>query len=435
MNPTRRTFLKGLAAAAGLGIVLPAAYVKTAELRGPRAAAPADSPPAGASASIGEEPKPRQSEAPALPRSLVVLQLAGGNDGLATVLPYADGAFKDNRPTLSFAEDQLLKLNDQVALHPGLKGIKSLWDEKKVAIVQGVGYPNPNRSHFAAMDIWASATPGKTSQTGWLGRYLDSAQLPADNPFNAASLGAELPFTLKAQKVPVASLQDVGAYQLRTNLRRPQERDALMASFQRIYSRGPGGLRYFDMVETFESTAARAAAQLKDITGKYSASVSYPQTGLGKALQNVAQLMSGGFGTRVYYVQTAGFDTHASEKNTHDRLMSELSDAVAAFQRDIDSHGWSKSVALMTWSEFGRRVKENGSGGTDHGTAAPLFVIGDGVQGGLVGDHPSLTKLDNGDLVFGIDFRSVYNTVLSKWLGMDGQEVLGGKFDLLPLFK
>lgn len=440
MNASRRNFLKGLAAAAGVGIAAPLAYVKTKDLRSGTALLPSASPQAGgartlftsAAASAG----PARSGAPkTLPRSLVVVQLAGGNDGLATVLPYADGALHDNRSTLTFPDDQLIKLNQSVALHPNLRGLKQLWDDKKLAIVQGVGYPNPNRSHFASMDNWASATPGKPSQSGWLGRYLDAAQLPPDNPFNAASIGTELPLALKSQKTSVASVQDAGKFQLRTDPRHPQDHDSLMASFKHIYSRGPGGAAYYDLVDKMSATAVSATAELKDLATKYHPAVSYPQTPLGRSLQNVAQLLSGGFGTRVYYVQTGGFDTHANEKTGHDRLMSQLSDAIAAFYQDIKAQGLSQGVAMMTWSEFGRRVKENGSGGTDHGTAAPLFVMGDGVKGGIVGDQPSLTKLDsNGDLIFGVDFRSVYNTILTKWLGMDGQEVLGQKFDVLPLF-
>ena len=442
MNPsTRRNFLKGLAAAAGVGIAAPIAYVKTKELQGSTRFLPgAGDQPAGGGVP-SSSPPPASSPAPsaaaqtATPKAVVVVQLAGGNDGLATVLPYGDPAFADTRKTLNFPDGQLLKLNDQVALHPNMKGLKSLWDDKKLAVVQGVGYPNPNRSHFASMDIWATATPGKPSDSGWLGRYLDAAELPGDNPFNAASVGVGLPFALKTHKATVASLQDANTFQLRTDPRHPQDHDDLMAAFTRIYSRGPGGTAYYDIVDNVEATAVKATASLKDVATKYHPAVSYPQTTLGRALQNVAQLLSGGFGTRVYYVQTGGFDTHANEKNGHDRLMSEVSDAISTFHQDITAHGLSQNVVLMTWSEFGRRVKENGSGGTDHGTAAPLFVAGDAIKGGLIGDQPSLTKLDsNGDLIFGIDFRAVYNTILSKWLGMDGQEILGGKFDTLPLF-
>ena len=438
MDTTRRKFLKGLAAAAGLGIAVPAAYVKTREIRSGTAFLPAA---AADSAAPSQAPTARPqatavAAAVSQPRSLVVIQLAGGNDGLATVLPYGDAALKDARRTLAFGEEELLKLDGKLALHPNLKGLKDLWDNKKLAIVQGVGYPNPNRSHFASMDIWASATPGKPAQSGWLGRYLDAAELPAGNPFNAASVGGSLPFALKSDKTPIATLQSADGFQLRTNPRQRDDHDALMAGFERIYSRGPGGAAYYDAVGAVEAGMVKATAEVRDLAAKYHPAVSYPQGPLGSALQNVAQLMAGGLGTRVYYVQAGGFDTHANEKTGHDRLMSQLADAVAAFYQDIKAHGWSQNVAMMTWSEFGRRVKENGSGGTDHGTAAPLFVIGDGVQGGVVGEHPSLTQLDaNGDLVFGIDFRAVYNTVLSKWLGMDGQEVLGGRFDVLPIFK
>jgi len=305
MNASRRNFLKGIAAAAGVGIAAPLAYLKTKEIRSGTAFLPSPSPeskapsPASSSAPASASASP-SAPAKTLPRSLVVIQLAGGNDGLATVLPYADGALHDNRGTLAFPDDQLLKLDGKVALHPNLKGLKTLWDDKKLAVVQGVGYPNPNRSHFASMDIWASATPGKPSQSGWLGRYLDAAQLPAANPFNAASVGGALPFALKSQKTVVASVQDASTFQLRTDPRHPQDHDELMAAFKRIYSRGLGGATYSELVGKAESTAVSAAAELKDLATKYHSAVSYPQTPLGRGLQNVAQLMSGGFGTRVY---------------------------------------------------------------------------------------------------------------------------------------
>jgi uncharacterized protein (DUF1501 family) len=430
MNTSRRTFLKGLAAGAGLGLAGPAVYFGLQQTRRPVGSATPGAPSPEATAAPSASATPVSGA-----KALVVIQLAGGNDGLATVLPFADPAFKDNRPTLTFPADQLITLNDQLALHPNLKALKPLWDQKKVAIVQGVGYPNPNRSHFASMDIWATASPDKPASAGWLGRYLDAANLPADNPFNAVSVGPALPFALRSQKAAVASVSDANNFQLRTNPRHRDDAPALMAAFTSIYQRGPGGVPYYGLVEQVESTAAKATAAIKDLSGKYHSTVTYPTTPLGRGLQNVAQILSGGYGTRVYYVQTGGYDTHANEKNVHDRLMTELADAVSAFYNDIKGHGLSQNVVMMTWSEFGRRVKENGSGGTDHGTAAPMFVIGDAVKGGLVGDHPSLTKLDsNGDLVFGIDFRSVYNTLLGKWLGMDGQEVLGGRFETLPLF-
>jgi len=439
VNPTRRNFLKGLAAAAGVGIAGSAAYLKgqDAGLRlplqtaAPTRSAPESEPPAAASMQASSPSKPAQAQ----PKSLVVVQLAGGNDGLATVLPYGDPALKDARTSLTFGDDQILKLNDQLALHPNLKGLKALWDDKKLAVIMGVGYPNPNRSHFASMDIWATASPDKPSQTGWLGRYLDAANLPTDNPFNAVSVGPMTPFALKSQKAAVMSVQDANTFQLRTDPRHPQENGPLMAAFSQLYSRGPGGVPYYSLVERLESTTVVAADQMKKLASSYHPTASYPASPLGRALQGVAQIISGGLGTRIHYVQAGGYDTHANEKAAHDRLMTELSDAIGAFYQDLKAHGLSQNVVMMTWSEFGRRVKENGSGGTDHGTAAPMFVIGDGVKGGIVGNQPSLTKLDsNGDLVFGVDFRAVYNTLLSKWLGMDGQEVLGSKFDLLPLF-
>ncbi|MDE3076566.1 MAG: DUF1501 domain-containing protein [Chloroflexota bacterium] len=445
---TRRDFLKGALMGTGVGLAGPLAYIGYANRRmglsartaAPTLPAPANGTAAPTSPAPGNGTAAGPSAAPAAPpknatKNLVVIQLAGGNDGLATVLPFADPLLKQNRGTLTFTDDQLLKLNDKLAFHPNLKGLKALYDQRKVAVLQGVGYPDPNRSHFISMDVWATGTPGKVADTGWLGRYLDAANLPADNPFNAVSVGGAVPLALKAKKVAVPSVANTQQFALRSNPRQPQDSQSLMAAFTQIYQRGPQGVPYYGLVEKVEANTAQAVASLKDLGTKYHSAVSYPQTALGRGLQQIAQLMTGGFGTKVYYASSGGFDTHANEKPAHDRLMSELSDAVAAFYQDLQQHGLSQQVVMMTWSEFGRRVKENGSGGTDHGTAAPMFVIGDGVKGGVVGEQPSLSKLDkNGDLLFGVDFRSVYNTILTKWLGMDGQEVLGGKFDLLPLF-
>ncbi len=443
MKMNRRVFIKSAAVAAGVGFVAPIAVVRGREaLLSKSAAAPASSLPAAVATQGTTAPTPSVPATAAAtpvknqPKSLVVIQLAGGNDGLATVLPFTDPLLKTSRGTLDFTDDQLLKLDAKMALHPNLKALKTLYDQGKVSVVQGVGYPSPNRSHFASMDIWASATPGKVSTTGWLGRYLDAAGLPSGNPFNAVNVGGAVPFSLKSSKVAVPSVQTLAAFSLKPDPRQPQQTQSLMAAFTQVYQRGPGGAPYYSLVNGIEANTAQAAASLKDIGTSYHSAVNYPQTALAKNLQEIAQLMSGGFGTRVYYTSTAGFDTHANEKLVHDRLMTELGDAVSAFYQDLSHMGLSQNVVMMTWSEFGRRVKENGSNGTDHGTAAPLFVIGDAIKGGVVGDQPSLSKLDsNGDLIFGIDFRSVYSTLLGKWLGMDGQEVLGSKFDELPLFK
>ncbi|HUZ78217.1 MAG TPA: DUF1501 domain-containing protein [Chloroflexota bacterium] len=445
MKLSRRTFITsgavalGLSAAARIGYVagssgLPSNLSSAQSLESNLPAASfAASAPSAASVLASAAPA---SAAQNQPKSLVVVQLAGGNDGLATVLPYHDPSLVSNRPSLAFGADQVVALNDTVALHPNLKALKPLYDQGKLAVIQGVGYPNPNRSHFEAMDIWATASPDKPMTTGWLGRYLDAANLATSNPFNAVNVGSATPFALKTQKVAVPSIQSAEAFTLRANPRQPQDTQALMAAFNAIYQRGPGGVPYYGVVDGVEANTVAAAASLKDLATKYHSSVNYPQTALGKSLQQVAELMTGGFGTRVFYASTGGFDTHAGEKPQHDRLMSELADAVAAFYQDLQQHGLSQNTVLMTWSEFGRRVKENGSGGTDHGTAAPMFVLGDAVKGGVVGDQPSLSKLDtNGDLNFGIDFRAVYNTLLTNWLGMDGQEVLGAHFETLPLFK
>jgi uncharacterized protein (DUF1501 family) len=370
--------------------------------------------------------------APALPglpgsaeeRVLVVINLQGGNDGLNTIVPHGMPAYYRYRPTLGVAPSDVLPINQDVGFNPALRSLKTMYDRGMVAIVQGVGYPNPDHSHFRSTEIWQTAAPDRYERTGWLGRYLDDADLPKNNLFNAVALSQVLPEALVAQHVDVPAIAAVRAYGL-TSDRRRDERDAFqsLATDRRLPFTSP----YLARVAEIEDHAQRGSEALPGLIAGYKTQASYPASPLGRSLALAAQMIGSRLGTRILYVQHGSFDTHAAQRGTQDRLLTGLADALAAFYADLAAHGNDRRVLTLTFSEFGRRVAENASRGTDHGEAAPLFVVGP-VKGGLYGAHPSLDRLDNGDAKFTTDFRSVYATVIEKWLGRPATPVLAGSF-------
>lgn len=376
-------------------------------------------------------------------RALVVIQLSGGNDGLNAVIPFGDGLYYQNRPQLAIPEQDVLTLTGSIGLHPSLAQLKALYDEGCVAIVQGVGYPNPNRSHFRSMDIWHTASFDEHAPYGWLGRYCDLALADGGHPLRAVNVGIATPRALLGQRVVVPSIQSIGSFQLATDPR-PERRRAALAAYQAIYRAdaadagvlgsaiSTGG---YAIVRQAGTSTLDTAEALQTVAQGYRPGVEYPKTAFAQNLKAIAQILAGGAPTRVFYTALGGFDDHANEKLGHARLLTVFAEGVAAFQRDLDSHGLSDRVMMMAFSEFGRRVKENASGGTDHGAAGPVFLIGRGVRGGLLGDHPSLLRLVGGDLAYGIDFRSVYATVLDGWLGVPPREILGGDFERLGVFR
>ncbi len=362
---------------------------------------------------------------------LVVIQLSGGNDGINTVVPYATQQYAESRLTLGIAKDQVLAIDGSVGLHPNLKALKALYDQKNLAIVQGVGYPNPNRSHFQSMQIWQTASPDNSMQTGWLGRY-DEANLQGQR-LGALNFGEQLPRTFWTEHTVVPSIGSLNNYQFLTDPKAPDDKQAQIDAINRIFS-NPIGRDAADFFRQAATDAFQTATELKSAVAGTKSTAQYPTTPLGRQLQLVGQLIGSKLGTRIYYVSMGGFDTHSGEKNTHDRLMQQLNDAVDAFTKDLQAQGAFGNTLLMTFSEFGRRVKENGSAGTDHGTAEPMFLLGGGVQGGLYGSYPDMGDLDSGDLKFTTDFRSVYGTVVADWLGADPGPVIGGAFPKLGLF-
>jgi uncharacterized protein (DUF1501 family) len=359
---------------------------------------------------------------------LVVVQLSGGNDGLNTVVPYADDAYHKNRFTLRIGKEAVHKLNDHVGLHPAMRGMADLFQQKKLAIVQGVGYPNPNRSHFESMDIWHTARPKRDRRAvGWLGRYLDeSAAARRGTDVAGLHLGSERqPLALAALNVQVPSVRSLDRFRLQdggdAELRKAVE---LLAGIKRAAKSD-----LLDFIQANATAALASSKRISDALGRYKTSVAYPSTGLAQSLKSVAQLIDAGLSTRVYYVALDGFDTHSEQKDAHAGLVGELSGAVAAFMQDLVEHGHVDRVLVASFSEFGRRVRENASRGTDHGAAAPMFLAGGRVRAGLIGKHPSLTDLDDGDLKHHTDFRQVYAAILRDWLGWKTEAILDGKYE------
>ncbi len=360
-------------------------------------------------------------------RILVILQLAGGNDGVNTVIPYADDAYHKARPSLAFKKEAVLRINDHIGLHPQMAGMKSLYDEGVLSILQGVGYPQPNRSHFRSMDIWNSAHPeAEMTGDGWLGRALDSSAAKFAGKVPALALGVEnLPLALVAPRTNVPSIRSLEDYQLRFSGGDEKLKQAQARKLADSEQAAGGDLSF---IRASLGTAIDSAARLQEIATSYQPAADYPKTQLAANLKTVAQLIAGELGTRIFFVSLGGFDTHSRQAGSHAALLAELSGAVAAFFKDLRGHKLAGRVMLATYSEFGRRLKENGSLGTDHGAASQMFVVSDAHKGGLVGAHPSLTDLDDGDPKHHTDFRSVYATLLDRWLHIPSEPVLGGKF-------
>ncbi|HLI28063.1 MAG TPA: DUF1501 domain-containing protein [Chloroflexota bacterium] len=360
---------------------------------------------------------------------LVVVQLSGGNDGLNTVIPYRDPLYRELRPRLAVPEAEALPLDAELALHPALGPLKERFDAGQLAIVAGVGYPNPDRSHFRAMDIWQTAEPEAYAETGWLGRYLAGCACGGGEQAAALSLTPTLPRALWTESVFVPSLTSLAAYRFQSDPRYPADRAARLRALQALDATTEALRPYAQFLGQQSLNALASAEAVQRVAGSWQTPIEYPENNpLAVALKAVGQLIGGDYGLRVAYVQLGGFDTHANQQATHQRLLEQLGGALDAFQRDLEAMGKADQVVTMTFSEFGRRVRENGSGGTDHGTAEPLFILGTRVRGGLYGRQPPLDDLDSGDLRFQVDFRAVYATLLDRWLGSDPVAVLGRSY-------
>ncbi|MFT4177772.1 MAG: DUF1501 domain-containing protein [Luteolibacter sp.] len=380
---------------------------------------------------------------------LVVLQLAGGNDGLNTLVPYADDIYHRSRPRLAKKEKDIIRLDDYFGLNAAMPYLGSLFGEGGLGIVQGVGYPNPNRSHFISTSIWETADPSNRSNTGWLGRYFDNA-CNGQDPTIGISFNKTQPESFGAKHHPGICLNTPELYrwlysggekaraeEFFSRLNRPEEWESSGDSIAMPATGKTGGIAGESNLSFLERVALDAqvsSERILRIASKYRTSVRYDGTPLAKNLNLVARMIAGGMSTRVYYVSHGGFDTHNQQVNSHDRLLGQLDSALKSFMEDLKEQGNDQRVVVMTFSEFGRRVRENASAGTDHGKASCLFVAGGGVKAGLYGKTPSLEQLDDGDLAHTVDFRSVYATLLQDWLKTPAtRSILGGEYAKLPL--
>ncbi len=356
---------------------------------------------------------------------LVVVQLSGGNDGLNTVVPYQDAEYRKARPKLAISSDAVLKIDDQLGFHPSARGLADLLESNRLAIIQGVGYDRPNRSHFESMDIWHTCQRKHDPRSaGWLGRLLDGdAFTKLDSP--GLHLGAgKLPLALVGRSARATSISSPSAFRLNDDGQQSL-RTVMAEIIDREHTEADS---LVDFLQSSVTTAVSASERITSALQQQRATGRYPENSFGQKLKTVGQLIAAELGTRVYYVELDGFDTHSRQPAAHAALLQQLADGTRAFLQDMEDQGQANRVLVMCFSEFGRRVEENASDGTDHGAAAPMFLMGANVLPGLIGDLPSLTDLDDGDLKFHTDFRQVYATVLQHWLGWNSSAVLGSKF-------
>jgi uncharacterized protein (DUF1501 family) len=375
-----------------------------------------------------------QSPLPGLPgsqsRCLVLINLNGGNDGLNCIVPHGDAQYYRVRPSLAIAQHDVLAIDSQLGFNPRMRSLKGMYDKGMVAVVQGVGYPNADHSHFRSSEIWQTGVPDKYEHTGWIGRYLDDAGLPAGDLFKGVAVSQVLPEVLVANNTDVPAISNLGQYGLIAD-RDPMARTAYAQ--QSRDKQLPFTSPYLAHVMEIEDHAQRTSEELPKLIAGYKTQASYPATPIGRSLALAAQIVGSNIGTKVLYVSHGSFDTHVSQVATQNNLLEQLSDALSAFYTDLAAHGNDRRVLTMTFSEFGRRVAENAARGTDHGEASPLFLIGGGVKGGVYGKMPDLGNTNMGNVAFTTDFRSVYATVLERWLGRPSQAVLGGSFSKLPV--
>jgi uncharacterized protein (DUF1501 family) len=359
-------------------------------------------------------------------RTLVVLELAGGNDDLNTVVPYTDNLYTQMRSRIGIPAASVLPLDNRLGLNPVMTGLKSLWDHNRVAIVENVGYPNSSLSHFAARDVWHTADPQLAQRNGWLGRWADRYVAGTGNPLTCTAISQSLPRTLLADNVGVPSFVNLASYQYTTDGSYPGDRNNQIRTFLTQNGAEYEIANSLDELSQVGEDAIASSNVLQTVGTGYVAGATYPAGTLGAGLLLIAQIINANVGARILYITFGGFDNHATENVDHDPLLTTVSAGIQAFFADLDAHGKSHDVLLMTWSEFGRRPQDNGSNGTDHGTAAAHFVVGDAVVPGIYGGPPNLASLDsNGNRTIVNDFRAYYGTVLKDWLGADSAAILG----------
>ena len=371
------------------------------------------------------------------PPILVVVQLSGGNDFMNTLVPYTSEHYYDARPTVVIPQDEVLPINDQLAFNPNMAPLKDVYDDGKMAIVQGIGYANSSRSHFRAMDIWHTCEPKKVGTEGWLGRTTRVIDPNKENVLTAVNIGRGLPRALVAPGVPVASVGDLDNVGLMTSIQESERRDMALDMFKKMYAPAIGVGPVMDYLSQTGSDVHTGADILKQAPAMYQSDVEYADNPIAKSLKDVARIHLAGFGSRIFYTNHGGYDHHANEKLSHPGLLKDLSGAIVDFFQDLRDHDAAEEVTMLVFTEFGRRMRDNGSG-TDHGSGGGAFIIGERVDGGLYGEYPSVDPSDwlyGEDLDWNVDFRGVYSTILEQWMKVDPVPIVDGQFEQINPFK
>ena len=367
---------------------------------------------------------------------LVVIQLTGGNDFMNTIVPYTNEHYFDARKKVVIDPSDVLPINDSLAFNGNTGPLKNLYDDGKVAFVQGIGYPNSNRSHFRGMDIMHTCEPDKVGVEGWLGLAIREMDPKQENVLTGVNIGRGLPRALSVSGVPVTSIGDIEAYGVLNDSDKAHLRDRSIQSFKNIYSQAIGSGPVSEYIGKTGIDILKGADLLSGVAGSYSSSVEYADNPIAKSLRDVARIHLSGLGTRVFYTNHGGYDSHANELHTHPGLMTELSGAIADFMDDLEQHDAADEVAILVFTEFGRRMRDNGSG-TDHGSGGGAFIIGKDVAGGLYSEYPSLDPTDwehGEDLKHTIDFRGIYGTMLEQWMGVEARPIVKGEFEQIYPF-
>ena len=367
---------------------------------------------------------------------IVVLQLTGGNDYYNTVIPYNDPLYMDNRPAVGYNLEDCLKIDDKLAFNPHMGSVKDLYDQGKVAVIHGIGYANSPRSHFRSMDIWHTCEPDKVGTQGWAGLVTREIDPKKENVLTAINFGHGLPRALALTGVPVAAIADLSNYGVLTGITDQSQRAKALDLFSKMYAPALGTGTVTDYLRSTGMEAMIGADIVKVAPERYSSTVEYPVSPIASHLRDIAQVYLADLGTRIFYTQHASFDTHAGQAAGHPKLWKDVSEGIAAFFEDLHAHDRGDNVVMYLFSEFGRRVHDNGSG-TDHGAAGVAMVIGDQVNGGMYGEYPSRNPedLEQGDLVPNYDFRGAYTTLVEDWMGMDPIPIVNGNFEKFNFIK
>ena len=369
-------------------------------------------------------------------KSLIVIQLSGGNDYLNTVIPYSEGKYYDYRSTVNIPQNKVIPIDDHYGFNPSMGPVKSLWDEGKVDIINGIGYQNPNRSHFRSMDIWHTAEPDSIGKEGWLGRAIRDIDPQGENVLTGINFGRGLPRAMACPGVSVASVGDLDTYGLFPDVKDEELRMFTLEAFSKMYGGAAGRDPVMELLGQTGQDALQGADILRTAPAMYSSSVEYAPDSLAQNVKSISQVFHANVGARVLYTQHGPFDTHAGELISHAKLWDEVAGAVGCLMDDLKEHGTENDASILIFSEFGRRIQDNGSG-SDHGSGGVAFMIGGAVNGGTYGEYPSLAEAEQieGDLRSNNDFRSVYTGILEDWLGLDAAPIVNGQFEKFDLFK